>query len=362
MKAAFPLLATTALALPTALWAQSTSGVEFYGHFNPAWQSVDDGAQTKDTFVDNSNANSRFGFNVTTDLGDTGNSVLFNFETGLGFRPSFAVSQNVTPDAWDLKKTDLRKFEAIFSTAQGTFYVGQGSMAGDGIAGSDFSDVGVVASSSISDVSGDFLFRDTGTGLLTGPSIFDVYQNFDGFRRLRLRYDTPQIGKLKFAIAYGTEVLFDDDQEHYDFAAYYGDTFGDIEMAAAAGYSNTTDGKTGSVAGSVAFLHGPTGLNLSLGAGAAESDESYGFARLGLKRDLLDWGSTAAAVDYYAGQDFDSPGSHSDMWGVSIVQRVDAANLELYAGYREYAFSDRSGNSYDDLTSVLIGARWSYNF
>ena len=45
MKAVFPLLATTALALPTALWAQSTSGVEFYGHFNPAWQSVDDGAQ-----------------------------------------------------------------------------------------------------------------------------------------------------------------------------------------------------------------------------------------------------------------------------------------------------------------------------
>lgn len=362
MKAAIPLLATTALALPSALWAQGTSGIAFYGHFNPAWQSVDDGGQTTDTFVDNSNSNSRFGFNVTGDLGDTGNSFLFNFETGLGFRQSGAVSQLSEPDFWDIKRTDLRKFEAIFSTGYGTFYAGQGSMASDGVVGSDFTGVGVVAGSAIGDQAGGFQFRDTG-GTLSGIAISDVFKNFDGSRRFRLRYDTPQYGGFKVAAAYGIEVLTSgDDRDFYDLAVYYSDTFGDVEFAASAGYSDTSDSNAGAYAGSAGILHTPSGVSFTLIAGGADTDASYAMARLGLERTFTSWGSTAAALDYYAGQDFDTSGSDSDLWGVSFVQKIDAANMELYAGYRDYSFSDTSGTLYQDMDSWLLGARWKYDF
>ena len=57
-----------------------------YGQVNMAYQSFDDGRQTTSNLVDNSNSNSRIGFYL--EPADSGDGFAFQFESGLGLRPS----------------------------------------------------------------------------------------------------------------------------------------------------------------------------------------------------------------------------------------------------------------------------------
>ena len=135
---------TTGIALAVAISAQVASaelsdrpigkGYEFrpYGQLNFEVQSFDDGQLRTNTLVDNSNANSRFGFYIEPIEGDKGLS--FQFETGLGFRPSTKTSQINTPKFLDWNRTDLRQVQLIFKSRFGTIRLGQGSMPLDGAA------------------------------------------------------------------------------------------------------------------------------------------------------------------------------------------------------------------------------------
>ena len=331
--------------------------VRFYGQVSPTYLSFDDGEASTDNLVDNGNSNTRLGFVI--DLPAWGGRLGMTFETALGFVQTSEVSQGETPPALAWERTDLRKFEAAYAADFGKLSIGQGSMASDGVATLDVSGTSLVGSVTVADVAGAFAFR-MDSGVLSDVTVSKAYKDFDGGRRFRIRYDTPEFSGFAIAVAYGRNILAeDDDTDYYDIGLTWSGTEGDFELAAAAGYA-WDDGATTKerYAGSFSMLHKPTGLNLSLSSGADRDGGSYGYAKAGWKGDLIAQGPTAVSIDYYDGEDIASDASSSEAIGLSAVQAFTDMDLEIYLGYRTYSYHDTA--SYQDADSVLFGARYKF--
>ena len=136
------LLAIFACAAPVA--GQAQFSFEVYGQLNFGLFEADDGFQTETYLTDNDNSNTRVGFNWTFDLGAE-RMLRFNFETGLGLIGSSGVTIDDTDLDVDFDRQELRKFELIYTSPDiGTFSIGQGSMATDGVAEADLSGTSVI--------------------------------------------------------------------------------------------------------------------------------------------------------------------------------------------------------------------------
>lgn len=333
--------------------------VQFYGQFSPSYLHFEDGSKSYDELADNNNSNTRLGFNLDQELSN-GLNLRFTVETALAVPATGELDQSGDQE-WDWERTDLRKFEIILSGEFGAVSLGQGSMASDGAAGADLSKTSVAGYVYRPDLVGSYALRN-GDGSLSDVSWSDVYNDFNGSRRNRIRYDSPSFSGFSFAISYGEEILTKgDDAEYYDLGAYFGNRLGDFEMAAGAGYAWKDDGSQTDeqYAASFSILHTPTGLNGTITGGAEDGGGSYGYVKLGWIGDLLPVGYTAFSADYYAGADFNSDGSDSESWGLQAVQHFDDINLEAYLAYTEYNF-DEDGASYKDAASTLLGVRWTF--
>jgi len=333
------------------------SGLVFapYGQLHFAYQGFDDGADLTETIVDGSTANSRVGFYMRSE-----GPLSFQFETGLGFRPSSGTSQLVTPDFWDWKRTDLRKLQLFLETDIGRFRIGQGSMPTDGAAEADLGGTVVVAKSTIPEGNGDYVLR-SADGAFSDIAIGDVFDNLDGSRRTRIYYETPDYRGLKLETAYGVEVLDDDnDDTFYDAALTYAGSYGALDMEGAVGvaFVDDGDGTTSETVGSFAVLHGGSGLNLSVAAGRQNDlGGAYVYLKPGWNAELLAIGTTKFAAELFLGRDYETDGSESMMLGLGVIQDIDAANLEVYAGWRGFSYEDRTGVDYLDASAIQIGAR-----
>ncbi len=351
------LLAVTAFAVPQFAHANST--FEFYGQLNFGIFSTDDGEESETYFTDNDNSNTRVGFNWVNDFGG-GRSLRFNFETGLGLNGSSAVSIDDTDLEFDYSRTDLRKFEFIYTTPDvGTLYLGQGGTSTDGSAEADLSGTGVIAYSGISDLAGGIEFREGGGGF-SGVSVGDAFKSFDGARRFRVRYDTPSFSGFVFSLSGGENILDQDDEaEYYDLGAKYTADYGDFQVDTRLGYSWISGGEE-LLIGSFATLHAPTGLSLAVSAGAQqEGNDEYIYAKLGWQQDWLSHGTTALSIDINEGNDYAIDGSDSSSVGLAVVQNIDAYNLEVYATWRTHEF-DAPGESFQDVDVIALGARWKF--
>jgi hypothetical protein len=333
-----------------------------YGQFDPAFQYVDDGFDSYTAFVDNASSNSRIGFNLEGQRGQT--SLLFNFETAFGVRPSDGTSQTDLPPAIAWDRTDIRHLEVIASGPGGTVFFGQGRMATDGVTEFDLSGATLVTKTAVQDSAGGFFFRE-GDGTLSDIAISEVFTNLDGSRRFRLRYDTPAFQGFTLRAAAGIDVLReDDDGDYYDAAVVYSNTLGGVAVEGGVGYAlRTAPGVEDQdrVSGSVTALL-PGGLNFTFAAGRLLSgtEGSYVYGKVGYIARILDVGTTRFAVDYNIANDFDSVGSKGTTLGVGIVQQFADPNVEAYVGYQSYAFENASGTSYADMSSLLVGARWRF--
>jgi hypothetical protein len=345
-------------------FSNDTGGsADFYGQLSPTYQSFDDGTETYSKLQDNAHSNSRIGFNIRQKIGE--NTLRFNFETSLALPSTDGWSQSAEEQNWAWEKGDLRKLELIYSTDFGTFYAGQGSMATDGTAEKDFSRTTLTSgSNSASDSAAGFFFRNDDTGALTSTTIGRAYGNFDGSRRFRLRYDTPDYNGFKVAAAYGINWLSDTDEDtYYDVALNYGNEFGDFEVEGGIGYAvrdRESGDDTTQWMGSFAGIHTPTGLNFMLAGGAQDDGGSYYYVKGGITREFFSYGASSFALDYYSGNDFARDGSESQHWGVHFAQRIDGQNLDVYAGYRVYSFDDESATDFADASSLLAGLRWRF--
>ena len=344
---------------------EGNGGPTFYGQLDLAVQGIDDGVETVRSPVDNAHSPSRLGLHLDLPLG--GGTLRLTAETALGLRSTTGTGQGGARPAVDWDRGDIRRLEAVASGAGfGTISFGQGSMATDGAALADLSGTEVVGSVAVTDFARSFRFRD-GSGALTGIALGDVYNDFDGGRQFRLRYDTPKLRGFGLALAHGRNLLEGDGgTRHSDLAIGWSGTLGEVALQGSLGYAleEPEQGEDGAqVVGSVALRHGPSGLSVALAGGADRSGDGgrYVHAKLGWAGEpILDGGSTAVSVDYFLGEDFLSDGSRSEAIGLQAVQRFLGLRLELYAGYRRYGYEDRSGTDYRDIEGTLIGARWRF--
>ncbi|WP_146345611.1 porin [Falsiphaeobacter marinintestinus] len=333
-----------------------------YGHLHGAYQSFDDGRQQTDTIVDPSPSISRFGFFIRPSKSDLGFS--FQFESSLGFRPSDKVSQTNTPPAWDWTKGNLRQVQLIHASRFGTLRLGQGSMPLDSAAEVDLGGYNNVAKSNISEGYGSYILRDT-TGALTSLDIGDTFDSFDGDRRLRARFDTQSVAGFSLSLAYGIEVLKSgDDNTYYDAALRYKNDFGRLKVTGAigSGWAKSSASVDRVTVGSIGLLDKETGLNLTVAAGqdAKGTQPNYVYLRAGWNHAFWSVGDTKIALEYFTGSDYGSAGSESQMWGVALLQDFDDLGLQVYAGFREFRYSDLTPVTYLDTQGIQIGARWKF--
>lgn len=341
--------------------SRSGAVTTIYGQVNLTYQSFADGEETTSNIVDNGNWNSRLGFTYTQPIGES--TLRYRFETGLTLRNSSLVSQTETPEWTDWQKTLLRWFEVAVDTDYGTVSLGQGATAANGTAGLDDSFTFVAGATDSTDGFASFRFRDD-AGQLTNVSAGQVNSALDASRRFRLRYDTPVFNGVMLSASYGQNVLVEaDENDYYEVAARWTGDLGEVAVRSAVGYQwiEDPDGDTTErLAGSVSLVHEPTGLNLAVSAGNQVDGPNYYWVRAGWQTDAWEVGTTSLSIDYYDGSDFLSDGAKTENWGLYAVQDIDALSLNLYAGWRNFTYSDQLGNSYQDANGVLIGARWFF--
>jgi Gram-negative porin len=291
------------------------------------------------------------------------NTLRWRFETGLTMRNSSLVSQTETPDWGDWERTLLRWFEVAYDTEFGTLSLGQGATAANGTAGLDDSFTFIAGAADSTDGFASLRFRDA-AGDLTDVSIGQVNSSLDPSRRFRLRYDTPVFNGVMLSASYGQNVLVTaDENDYWEVAARWTGDLGALAVRSAVGYLwiAPPDGDTTErLSGSFAIVHERTGLNFALSAGTEDGGPSYYWVRAGWQTNALAAGTTSFSVDYYDGSDFLSDGAKTENWGVYAVQDIDALSMNVYAGWREFTYSDRSGTAYQDADGLLLGLRWAF--
>ncbi len=352
-------------AVSQILYERENGGTaEVYGQVNPTVQSFDDGAKTTTNLVDNARSNSRVGLWLREPTG--AGLFSFNFETAIGAPQSSAFSQTNEP-SWDWDRTKIRKVDLALKTeSAGTFSFGQGSMATDGVAGSDFSGTTLAHSVSINDGVGSFFFRNE-DGSLSGIQVRSVNGDLDGGRLGRVRYDSPSFSGFKFSAAYGRDILSTapnaDEDEFYDIALTYRQEYETFEVRAGIGYSvrdRFEAGEDKDTLGSLSVLF-DNGFNVSLAAGSREGGGTYGYGKLGYKANWTDLGATAMSVDYYSGRDFNGTLVDDDFtsYAVGLTQNFNDYNVAAYLAAQRYDLS-ATGRSFQKATSYFFGARWTF--
>ncbi|MBE1284751.1 MAG: porin [Rhodobacteraceae bacterium] len=341
-------------------WDNASGGyVRLYGQVSPTFQSVDDGFQSYDNFLDNSHSNTRVGLWVMQPLAD--GTFGFNFETALGWTNTAGVNQNQQSTGFDWDRGDLRKVDFSYkSNTWGTVYVGQGSMATDGVADKSLNNNAMTTYNGIGDFAGGYQFRTT-TGALSGVTIGSVMPSLDGGRRGRIRYDSPTFNGFQVAVAAGEEILSTTNSDnYYDIAIKYVQDFDGFEVAGGVGFSrrDTATGNVDDTFGSVA-VRLDNGLNFAFSAGSRKNSGDYTYVLAGYEADFWQIGKTSFAVDYYAGNDFGLAGREANTMGVGINQNIDSISTQVYLGYRTHELSD-PGVAYADVDAVLFGARWRF--
>ncbi len=361
------LAASTAIPAAAELKYENNSGgyVLLYGQLHPALISVDDGQETETRVLDNDLSNSRVGLRLMQPYG--ANEFTFRFETALGLPNSTEWNQLGT-DFSGWTRTDIRHVDFALKGNYGKFSAGQGSMVSDGAAETDLSYVGTALYSFTNDENSAFFYRET-NGILSGITVGDSSSNFDGARRGRIRYDTPDFNGFSAGISYGENILSSsDDDTYYDVGVFYGNTFaGGVEFAASLAYAvrdfDDVTGERKDTIGSASVLL-PSGFSFTAAAGTRDdtasgaSDPNYWYAKIAYEGDWVSWGKTGVGIDYFDGSDFDTDGSSTKAWGVAVVQKFESINTDAYLKYRNHDFDD--GTSFDKNEAWVLGARWKF--
>lgn len=343
----------------SAAQADEATGWDVYGQLSFGLLAIDNGAGSESYFAENGQIPSRVGVWYRHRM-SSGGLLKFNFETGLGFTDLSEVSPD--NDGLDVEygKTALRKFEVIYvSPRAGTFSFGQGSMASDGASGVDLSGTGFAHAAAIGDLGGGTEFLLAGG---TGSNVFvsDVFDDLDGPRRFRLRYDTPEWQGLTASVAAGREILRSgDDRTFHDVALAYALETDAYNAEAILSYE-WIDTSEERVLFSAGVLHKQSGLNVSIATGANQIGAgAYVYVKLGLQRELFAMGRTAVSLEYYDGNDLGGTGSNSEAFGLGVSQQIHALDIEIVGAVRRYDAS-QSSTQFQPIDVAMLGARWRF--
>jgi len=358
------------------------------GQVNRALLIGDDGTTGFVSHVDNDNSSTRIRFDaegrVTDDF-----SVKSRIEVELQINPS-----NADPGGGGLQTNaggaggfNARKaYVAFNSKTFGQLTMGQESVATDGIVNADLSGTSVAISSDAEDFAGGVGFSNSANGNRVGLEIQDGFDDFDGAgqfgdRQTLVRYDSPRFLGFQLSGAHGVDGS-DGNSQTVDVALRYGGTIWDTKVEAGIGYAHTdadrgaspslADPNESFVGGSVGLLHQPTGLNVHYSQGKvmweqdspARPGPSFWYVKGGWIGTIFSMGKTAVAVEYGEYMNDDGPrlagltasdDNFGRVYGVALVQKIDEAATELYAGVRRYEMDIAAGTALDQNGQLIAG-------
>jgi predicted porin len=323
------------------------------GHVNRAMNVVSDGKDTKAYFVDNDNSESRINIVGTGKI---------NEDLTLGSRLEVSIAPNnagivnqIDEEAGDF--FEQRWVEVSLDSKRfGKLSLGRGYTASYGTASSDLSGTNVIATSTIADLAGGMLFRQSSDDSLTDIRIGDAFNDFNGLsRKNRFRYDTPKFYGFQLALS----AVSDD---RYDAGLYWGGQGYGFKAVAAAGIADLSEDDTDfQYSGSFSILHEETGLNLSLAAGGKnrdiQDDATNYFVKAGWLADLFSFGKSAFSVDYTLGENLPTDDDEGYSYGIAAVQQFNDYGAELYGMYRLYSLDRDAEPDVHDIGVSSIGLR-----
>jgi hypothetical protein len=277
----------------------------------------------------------------------------------------------------------VRRAEVGLQSQQyGTVLFGRGSSFSDGIAEIDLSGTDVAIYSYAPDSWGGLQFADALKPFRRAgdPSVSQVFDDFDGPRDDRLRYDTPSFNGLTLGGTVGQGYF-------WDVGARYSAQINGVKLASGLSYQNfystrpSRDLQDGIVPAYVPFSHRmagsiavllPSGFNLALSGGwgqhipncctsfvagdIATHDATTWFAKVGYQAHIFEVATTNFAVD--AGQTFNRirDGDVATRVGFEINQPIPRAGLELFMAYERLSLR-RSGADFQPGNFALMGSR-----
>lgn len=337
----------------------------FYGQVNQAYLFYDDGEESRGFLtVDNATNqdHSFIGFLYGGTL-DNGIGIDGRFEWAVDPRPSDKVSlQAPSGPGYEIDSEDIEYLEARFTNfGYGTLYFGQGDMTGN-LDAPDYSGTAVIAGPNTSQIAGGMVLRNA-DGTLSDRTLSEAIGTFDSGRKFRLRFDSPAERAFGYSASIGREVLTSgDDTTYLALGARYTHSGTYYDWAVVADVTTIEESE---YAGKLAFgyLHKPSGLNLTLTVTHSTTEQHYLYLKAGIVRDIFAIGSTAVSVDYYNNGNWAAPGAETTSLGFAMVQRIDAANMELYAAVRNfdpYNNLDVPTENFEKSEAVMAGLRWSF--
>lgn len=368
-----------------------------YGKVNQAVMFWDDGKEQNAYVVTNDASRTRMGFKGGAKIND---DLSANFRLEIGWRSANskrdnqgnALGSDTGPDIrhawWNLKS---KKF--------GTVQVGWGpgasqeiteiNLAGTGDAGkySDVEDSGGGFFLAAKNSSGAF----TGTGAVQWRHLIGRIgsQPGEGDRRNVVMYETPEFAGFTASASWGGDDM-------WEMGLRFAKEFGHIEVEAGIAYMENTDSvdtqashgcpsnantapgqhdaKCSGIGGSISVMDKKTGVYGNFAGGwmkddtvryvsafnASGVDDEYKFwaAEVGIQQKWNSLGKTTVFGQYYSydggslsqsvassatnpinnGAAASIYGSEVEMWGLGVMQKIDAADMKLYALYRHYDF------------------------
>jgi hypothetical protein len=344
-------VASEARERPTIVSGGTGIELALSGQINRMLTTGYDGDRTKLYQVDNANSSSRLrvvGSARPTEAVRVGTT----FEFEMRSNPSTEVSQT-NEDTGTANFRD-RVIE-IFAEHEnfGRVSLGQGSTAYDGAAHVDLSGTTVIGYASVADLAGGLRFFDNDLDDLSPTTIGNVFNNFDGPRLDRLRYDTPTVAGFTLAADAATD-------QRWSTALRWSGKGSGLSLAAAVAYADPGGDRDWVTIGSGSLLHEVTGLSLTLAAGARDNDGrddgSNYYAKLGWQGDVFAFGRSFTAVDVNRNDDVAAEGDEATSIGLFAVQTIRDWGIDLYGGYRWHEL-DRRDADFDDIHTFSLGSR-----
>jgi hypothetical protein len=345
-----------------------------------AW---DDGDETNAYVVDNTNAGGTFfvlsgnaRINPTLSAGfDLAVSISVGARSNHVGQPGTAADDdgNVpgTSGAGDSTLALIRANWYLDSSQLGRLTVGRLNSASAGVVGIDLGGISVVANANVGYWNAGFSAGSTSWGnVMGGGTVFGA-----GLSRANgVMYNSPTVGGLSVSASWGED-------DYYDAALRYAGEFSGFRLAAAIAYANNVGGlgdfsdNTGTggreatqIKGSASLLHTATGLFVQ-GTYLTQDNDQAGVddTRLwqiqgGIAKNWTGLGNTVLYGEFAnISNSFSGPvvDADVDIWGIGIVQHVDAAAMELFLSYRSYdaSFNAGEGPESAEFQAVFGGAR-----
>jgi porin-like protein len=362
------------------------------GQVTTGVMAFDDGKESNAFVVDNTNAGATFF--VMSGAAKVNPSVTAGFDLAVSILAGARSNQVSQLDddgvvagqgGADSALALIRANWYLDHKAIGRLTVGRINTASAGVVGIDLGGIGVIANANVGYWNAGFLLdADNGAASATwGALLGGGTVNGAGLSRANgVMYTSPTFGGFSVSAAWGeddfADVALRYAGEHAGFrfagaVAYAKNVggLGDNEDVSPAGQNNLTGGlDIAQIKASASLLHVATGLFVQ-GSYLTQDNDTAGVKDTtlwqiqgGIARNYTGVGNTVLYGEYSNVSDaFGFTNSNVDIWGLGVVQHIDAAAVEVFLSYRHYDGSADASTTFDlgrvdaEFDAVFGGAR-----